>query len=548
MAEKNCRVVIMYPGIDDPVRSTSDGARVVLRAGSRFLAVAHAVFLTLGIVLGFGCLPGFAQDALDLFDGDPPRWEPLLWGGKALPERAKPVSSLPTDSQAQSPITGAISDSGPRTGPQENVASSTPIGLEPARDPSSTETGSTHPAESAATVGGGEDEGDRDAAAAVRGDSADKRTDRDSAQGLDLMIASRTLMPSFSSASDRPLLVDASSPDPGEYSRAPARILELKAIPPLYTNPPLPGEGQWEWQDMPLDPDGRPLMYRTSYRPSVEYPTAITHMLVLDMKRLFMNLYIGSAEPGASEAASQIEPTMKKFLVAITNAFWKSRHSGDVGTIYRGNVVKKLFPGVATLVTYRDGSVDVLEWNDTIPLSLISDAKQLRHLIVKDGRVVNSVVMAGQSADAEIGLGFLLPDANNQDPSYASSWGGYWGFGPSAATNYGPDWFIAARSAFGIRPDGNLVFAVGHHISTKDLAKSMVLSGCDRAMHADANPDNILANLYYRDGSGFMARRMKLSPEQRDSTLDRYLDKSYTSDFYGFFLKTFRGTAISRGE
>ena len=32
-------------------------------------------------------------------------------------------------------------------------------------------------------------------------------------------------------------------------------------------------------------------------------------------------------------------------------------------------------------------------------------------------------------------------------------------------------WYVAHRSAYGIRKDGNLVFAIGHHIGTKDLAK-----------------------------------------------------------------------------
>jgi hypothetical protein len=103
--------------------------------------------------------------------------------------------------------------------------------------------------------------------------------------------------------------------------------------------------------------------------------------------------------------------------------------------------------------------------------------------------------------------------------------------------NYGPDWFIASRSAFGIRPDGNLVFAVGHHISTKDLAKAMVLAGCERAIHGDANPHNVLGNLYFVGGDGSIVKKEKLSPEQRNGTLDRYVDKTYTSDFFGFFLR-----------
>ena len=103
-------------------------------------------------------------------------------------------------------------------------------------------------------------------------------------------------------------------------------------------------------------------------------------------------------------------------------------------------------------------------------------------------------------------------------------------------------WFVAHRSAFGIRKDGNLVFAIGHHIGSKDVAKALVLAGCERGLHGDANPDNIVANLYIRDIFGNMVRKVKLSPEQANYTLNRY-DDSYSKDFFAFFLK--EGTPLT---
>ncbi len=38
-------------------------------------------------------------------------------------------------------------------------------------------------------------------------------------------------------------------------------------------------------------------------------------------------------------------------------------------------------------------------------------------------------------------------------------------------------WYLANRTAFGIRDDGNLIFAMGHHVSTKDLAKALFWLG-----------------------------------------------------------------------
>jgi hypothetical protein len=327
------------------------------------------------------------------------------------------------------------------------------------------------------------------------------------------------------------ILVDLAGEISQSYGSAPFRSIALKNISPLYTSPELPGEGIWRSQGLPTSPDGQPVMYRTSYRPSMDHPNAIAHMLLFDMKRLSMKLYIGSTEPGGSVGTATIEPESRSSLLAVTNALWKQKHSGEAGSVFRGNVVKSLSPGMATVVVYNDGSMDILEWNEGIPISLVRDARQLRHLIVKDGKVVDTIVKGGQTSDGEIGLGFLLSEEQPSPDQYW--WGGYGG--GQSNVNYGADWFIATRSAFGIRKDGNVVFAAGYHISTKDLAKALILAGCDRAIHGDANPHNVLGNLYYPEGDGAAAKKAKLSPEQRD-TLNRY-DRSYTSDFFGFFLK-----------
>jgi hypothetical protein len=258
-------------------------------------------------------------------------------------------------------------------------------------------------------------------------------------------------------------------------------------------------------------------------------------MLLFDMKRIGMRLYVGSAEPVAPQAISQVEPENQPNLLAVTNGLWKLAHSGGGGVVFRGNAVKKLVPGMATLVVYKDDTVDVLEWDETIPLSRVSDARQLKHLIVKDGRIVHTVAKGGRSTDAEIGMGALLDE---EQPTLGYLWlaPGQ----PVLNVTSGTHWFIATRSAFGIRPDGNLVFALGHHISTKDLARSLVLAGCVRAIHADANPGNCVGNLYYTDEKGNITATATLSPKQDVSTPKRYIGKTYTSDFYAFFRRLTR--------
>ncbi|MEW6529553.1 MAG: hypothetical protein AB1473_01880 [Thermodesulfobacteriota bacterium] len=298
-------------------------------------------------------------------------------------------------------------------------------------------------------------------------------------------------------------------------SRDPLRLLRLENIKPLYTDPLLEGEGIWESASSPKDPSGEPIVYRTFYRSSVQFPNAIVYMMVVDMSKVAMRYYVGSQEPAANAALSRVEPQLLSRIMAVTNAMWMQRHSQGAGAIFRGKILYPMVDGMATLIIFKDGSVDIQEWSSDIPQHLVLDARQLRHLIVKNGLVVRAVVRKDRLEDSEIGLGFLLGHgAKSVEGEHA--------------------WYVAHRSAFGIREDGNLVFAIGHHVGTKDMAKALVLAGCERAIHGDANPANIVGNLYLRDSTGNLLRKLRLSPEQSKYTLERY-ENGYTKDFFVFF-------------
>ncbi|MCA1962196.1 MAG: phosphodiester glycosidase family protein [Desulfomonile sp.] len=290
-------------------------------------------------------------------------------------------------------------------------------------------------------------------------------------------------------------------------------------IPPLYTSPVLEGEGIWTGENMPADAYGRPLLYKTLYRPSEEYPNSIVHLVVFDMKRIKPYFFIGNTEPGIYQVSNSWrgDEGLSK-IVAITNAMWMQQHARGAGAIFRGQEIYPMVDGMATLVIYNDDSVDVLEWSKDVPIRLVKDARQLRHLIVKDGKVVDRILKNGRFEDSEIGLGGFLIDNNG------------------SSTMRQKHWFLANRSAFGIRDDGNLVFALAHHTSTKDLAKALVLAGCKRAIHGDANIHNIVCNFYFRDERNKIVKRDKLSPEQKNYTMMRY-DYGYAKDYFAFYEK-----------
>jgi hypothetical protein len=308
------------------------------------------------------------------------------------------------------------------------------------------------------------------------------------------------------------------SPKKPESSVDAGNTVYLKDISPLYKSPKINGEGIWATTGAPVAGDGRPLVYKTLFRPSVEFPNTIVYLAVFDMSRLKPRLFIGRTEPGIHNISRTESQESLSKIVAITNAMWMQRHARGAGAIFRGAVIYPMVPGMATLAVYQDDSVDVLEWSDEIPLSTVKDARQLSHLILKNGKVVDKVVTNGKIADSEIGLGGSLID-------------------PDGTSTMDRDyWYLANRTAFGIRDDGNLVFAMGHHVSTKDLARALALAECKRAIHGDANIHNVVCNFYFRDEENKIVKYDKLSPEQLDYTLKRY-DKGYTKDFFAFYEK-----------
>jgi hypothetical protein len=314
-----------------------------------------------------------------------------------------------------------------------------------------------------------------------------------------------------------------------------AEPVDLRNIRPLYMEPAMPGEGLWAKEDMSGGHDQADYIYRTFYRPSGEFPNAIVYMMLLNMKHISAKLYLGSAETFKGTSQARVEDSLQPSLVAVTNALWPTRHSGLGGVIFRGEVLKDMARGIATIVIYKNGTVDIVEWNDQIPVTEVQDARQLQHLIAKDGKIVTTLVRGSRILSAEIGLGSLLDEAQPVIAVPASAPGEK----PTYKMNFtsGDLWFLATRSAFGIRPDGNLVFAVGHHINTSDLAKALVLAGCVRAIHADANPGNAVGVLYSTDGNGKIVKKDRLSPLQDKSTVERYLKGSYPKDFVAFFRR-----------
>ena len=111
----------------------------------------------------------------------------------------------------------------------------------------------------------------------------------------------------------------------------PLNRLRLTNIKPLYESPPIPREGVWISANMPKDSHGVPIFYTTVYRPSVNFPNAVVYMMVVDLKRAFLQYYVGSQEPGGffgdlgGGIATALTIDLRYERHVDAKAFWRGR-------------------------------------------------------------------------------------------------------------------------------------------------------------------------------------------------------------------------------
>jgi hypothetical protein len=123
-----------------------------------------------------------------------------------------------------------------------------------------------------------------------------------------------------------------------------------------------------------------------------------------------------------------------------------------------------------SIVTYRDGTTAIGAWQEGVPAA---------------GRPVYSVLQ---------NLSLLVDGgrpAANAEGCIQSCWG-------STVGNVD----VVARSALGIRQDGQLVWAAGEQLTPLALAEALAGAGVRRAVQLDINPDWVAGYLYAHGRSG----------------------------------------------
>jgi hypothetical protein len=232
---------------------------------------------------------------------------------------------------------------------------------------------------------------------------------------------------------------------------APTRELP-PPIRPVFPRP-LAGEGKWRATGPAID--GGPPVLVTTFRTERAYPRIVAYVAWFDHTRTALAYYPGRYEPPSAVLRGPFEvPTGQRWRLLATFNSGFIYADGLNGDALDGHVNEPLKQGLATLVAYKDGRVNIIPWKGgPAPGRSVAFARQSLPLIVEHGR--------------------LSPKLDN---------GTEWGYTLGNAVRV---W----RTGAGIDRHGNVIYAAANDQTVSTLARILQRAGAVRAMELDINPE-----------------------------------------------------------
>ena len=237
--------------------------------------------------------------------------------------------------------------------------------------------------------------------------------------------------------------------DPGKQASAAYRPPPIKPL----IHPALKGEGEWHAAEAGAGP--RPPVLLTTFRSDPEYPQFVAGVAWIDSGRTRLDYVPGLAEPPELEdrGSAEVPPKRRDKLVATFNGGFPLETS-NAGLVYRGETIEPMVNGIATLVEYRDGRIDIVRWeHGANPSPHVLFAKQNLPPIVYEGKL-------------------------NPNLSDGPEWG-------ATVNNAVRVW----RSGLGIDRRGNLIYTAANDQTVGSLAEILRRAGAVRALELDINED-----------------------------------------------------------
>lgn len=253
-------------------------------------------------------------------------------------------------------------------------------------------------------------------------------------------------------------------------------------VRPVFARP-LPGEGMWKPTGPPIA--GRPPVLVTTFRTERDYPRIVAYLAWFDHTRTALAYYPGRYEPPSATLRGPMQvPFGQRWRLLATFNSGFIYTDGLNGDALDGHVNEPLRDGLATLVAYRTGAVNIVDWRGgPSPGRRIAFARQSLPLIIDHGR--------------------LSPALNDSTQ---------WGFTLGNAVRV---W----RTGVGIDRRGNLIYAAADYQTVTTLAEILRRAGAVRAMELDINPEWPTLNTY-RHRHGLLPTRIVPNYQQAPT---RYL-------------------------
>jgi hypothetical protein len=268
-------------------------------------------------------------------------------------------------------------------------------------------------------------------------------------------------------------------------------------IPEKLTSPaknPLPGEGVWRVLETVK---GEPAIFGTFLRPDSVHTSYVSGIVSMDQRLVKFQLRPGAEDPGPGnwKAESWIPPGTRTGLLATFNGGFKL-DSAEGGFYLNGSYRGSLVNGAATVVYYRNGTINIGEWGrDFHMTSDMVGVRQNLKLIVDHGQIPANV---------------------NQD--VLGSWGATLGGG-----------YYVWRSGIGITKGGRIIFVYGNGLIVQTLAELLKRAGAVEAMQLDINPEWMSYDYYKAGGHPADPTPHALLPDQQGNPYRYY--SIYSRDF-----------------
>jgi hypothetical protein len=240
------------------------------------------------------------------------------------------------------------------------------------------------------------------------------------------------------------------------------------------------------------------LMAKTFIRPDKSRPYALVGVLLIDSRRVRLNMVAGTEDPGGfrgMKGSGLIPADKQSLLVAAWNGGFKGQH-GMYGMLVDGREFVSLRDGLASIAVFADGTIKMGEWG-------------------KDLARDENMVAVRQNAVLLVDKGEISKRVNEGNDT--------WGY-----VNVNSAEFITWRSAVGLTKDGNLLIASGNSLSAEALARALWAAGAYTAMQLDINTPYVLTSTFFPQPDGSL-KAERFMDSMADSP-SRFL-KTQTRDF-----------------